>query len=67
MASDGASKFVCYPLSAPDPETGKALTNWVAEVPLPDRRILERGNWNRDADKAEVERHFGTGGSTGWM
>jgi 2-polyprenyl-6-methoxyphenol hydroxylase-like FAD-dependent oxidoreductase len=60
MASDGARKFVCYPLSAPDPETGKVLTNWVAEVPLPDRPVLERGNWNRETDKAEIEEHFGS-------
>jgi 2-polyprenyl-6-methoxyphenol hydroxylase-like FAD-dependent oxidoreductase len=63
MAGDGSQKFVAYPLSEPDSregaDRGTALINWVAEVPIPDRAVLERGNWNRQVDPSEVLRYFG--------
>jgi 2-polyprenyl-6-methoxyphenol hydroxylase-like FAD-dependent oxidoreductase len=63
MAGDGSRKFVAYPLSESDPQQGSdrgtALINWVAEVPIPDRAVLERGNWNREVDPGEVLRYFG--------
>ncbi|WP_323748188.1 FAD-dependent monooxygenase [Catenulispora rubra] len=63
MAGDGARKFVCHALSAPDPRTGKALTNWVAEAPLAEHAVSELpvsaiGDWTREADRAEVLGHF---------
>jgi 2-polyprenyl-6-methoxyphenol hydroxylase-like FAD-dependent oxidoreductase len=67
MAGDGARKFVCHPLSAPNPRTGKVLTSWVAEVPLPDRPAPAKGDWNREADRAEVLGHFTSDGrNAGW-
>lgn len=36
-------KFVTYPISPPDPETGLSLMNWLAEI-----RVDPAGGWNRE-------------------
>ncbi|MEZ0113324.1 2-polyprenyl-6-methoxyphenol hydroxylase-like FAD-dependent oxidoreductase [Catenulispora sp. EB89] len=61
VAGDGTRRFVRYPLSAPDRRTGKVLTGWVAEAPLAERPELPlsaRGDWTREADRAELLGHF---------
>ena len=47
MAGHEFQKFVCYPLSNPDPGTGTALINWVAERKFPLDRHWKREDWNR--------------------
>ncbi|MEP4804927.1 MAG: flavin-dependent oxidoreductase, partial [Hyphomicrobiales bacterium] len=40
-------KFVCYPLSASDPETGKAIVNWIAELKFKPDAAWRTEDWNR--------------------
>jgi 2-polyprenyl-6-methoxyphenol hydroxylase-like FAD-dependent oxidoreductase len=40
-------KFVTYPISAPDPETGRAVINWVAELKYEPTRQWNREDYNR--------------------
>ena len=53
MAGHEFQKFVCYPLSPPDPETGLALINWVAERKFPSLGDWRREDWNRRGDPAD--------------
>jgi len=53
MAGHEFQKFVCYPLSAPDLETGQALINWVAERKFPPEGDWRREDWNRPGDAAD--------------
>jgi 2-polyprenyl-6-methoxyphenol hydroxylase-like FAD-dependent oxidoreductase len=41
---DAAQKFVSYPVTAPDAD-GRALINWICELPRPD--MLAPEDWNR--------------------
>lgn len=40
-------KFVAYPLNTPDPETGKALINWIAELKFDPDAAWRTEDWNR--------------------
>ena len=53
MAGHEFQKFVCYPLSAPDPGTGLALINWVAERKFPPEGDWRREDWNRPGDHTD--------------
>lgn len=52
LAGHDHQRFVAYPLSPEDPETGIAEINWIAELRVDPGRALSRGDWNRAADKA---------------
>ena len=43
-------RFVHYPISAPDPETGLQLQNWIAERTVDTADGLADADWNRPAD-----------------
>lgn len=47
MAGHEWQKFVTYPLSEPDPATGKALINWIAELKFDPGDGWNREDWNR--------------------
>lgn len=40
-------KFVTYPISRPDPDTGEALVNWIAELKYDPEAGWNREDWNR--------------------
>ena len=66
MAGHEFQKFVCYPLSPPDPETGLALINWVAERKFPPEGDWRREDWNRRGDLADFLPQF-EDWSFGWL
>lgn len=44
-------RFVCYPISEPDPATGLATINWIAELTYDtDADGFEQSDWNRPVD-----------------
>lgn len=53
MAGHDSQRFVTYPISPEDPETGLAEINWIAELRVDPARTLSKGDWNRPADKAD--------------
>ncbi len=46
-------RFIHYPISHPDPETGLHLQNWIAELTFDPRPELNESSWNKEVD-AEV-------------
>lgn len=53
LAGHDTQRFVAYPISATDPETGLAEINWIAELRVDPGRAMAKGDWNKPADKAE--------------
>lgn len=51
-------RMVIYPISAPDPETGLALINWIAEVTCDDPSARETTGWFRPVGVDEFIHHF---------
>jgi 2-polyprenyl-6-methoxyphenol hydroxylase-like FAD-dependent oxidoreductase len=43
-------RFIHYPLSAPDPETGLQLQNWIAELSFDPSKGWRQSDWNRQVD-----------------
>lgn len=43
-------RFVCYPISKPDPETGLSLINWIAELTLEAHASATQSDWNSSAN-----------------
>jgi len=43
-------RFVTYPISAPDPKTGLATINWIAELSFDPNAGWNKEDWNREAD-----------------
>lgn len=59
-------RFVAYPISAPDPETGEALMNWIAELRFDPSGGWTRSDWNRRVPASEFAHHF-AGWNFGWI
>ncbi len=53
MAGHEWQKFVTYPISRPDPRTGEALVNWIAELKYEPGAGWNREDWNRKGDFAD--------------
>lgn len=53
LAGHDSQRFVAYPLTPEDPETGLATINWIAELRVDPARAMAKGDWNRPADKAD--------------
>ncbi|MDP2732702.1 MAG: flavin-dependent oxidoreductase [Hoeflea sp.] len=53
MAGHEWQKFVTYPISATDPETGLADINWVAEIKKQPDASWNREDWNRPGKIAD--------------
>ncbi|MBX3531457.1 MAG: flavin-dependent oxidoreductase [Rhizobiaceae bacterium] len=53
MAGHEWQKFVTYPISQPDPQTGEALINWIGELKYEPGAGWNREDWNRKGDFAD--------------
>ena len=51
-------RMVIYPISHPDPDTGLALINWIAEVTYDDPSAQERTGWYRPVEIDDFIHHF---------
>ena len=51
-------RMVIYPISAPDPATGLAMVNWIAEVTYDDPSAHETTGWFRQVEDDAFTRHF---------
>ena len=51
-------RVVCYPISAPDPATGLATINWIAEITVDNAQGWTQGDWNRRVAAEEFIHHF---------
>ncbi|MDE2362495.1 MAG: flavin-dependent oxidoreductase [Hyphomicrobiales bacterium] len=51
-------RMVIYPISQPDPETGLALVNWIAEITLDNSEGWKQTGWFRQVGVEEAARHF---------
>jgi 5-methylphenazine-1-carboxylate 1-monooxygenase len=53
MAGHEWQKFVSYPISKPDPQTGLALINWIGELKYEPGAGWNREDWNRKGNFAD--------------
>ena len=51
-------RMVIYPISHPDPETGLAQVNWIAEVTYDDPSAHETTGWFRQVELSDFTHHF---------
>jgi len=51
-------RIVFYPISKPDPQTGLALINWIAEVTFDNSQGWTQGDWNRRVELKDFIHHF---------
>jgi 2-polyprenyl-6-methoxyphenol hydroxylase-like FAD-dependent oxidoreductase len=51
-------RVVLYPISPPDPATGLATINWIAEITVDNTTGWTHGDWNRRVDLADFIGHF---------
>ena len=51
-------RMVIYPISAPDPDTGLALINWIAEVTYEDVDNADRSGWFSRVEIDDFIHHF---------
>jgi len=58
MAGHEWQKFVTYPISKPDPDTGEALINWIAELKYEPGTGWNREDWTRPGDFADFMPSF---------
>ena len=59
-------RVVCYPISKPDPATGLATINWIAEITVDNSQGWTQGDWNRRVAIDEFIHHF-EGWDYGWI
>ncbi|GHD50151.1 flavin-dependent oxidoreductase [Thalassobaculum fulvum] len=58
LAGHDTQRIVAYPIGKPDPATGKATINWIAERTVDPSAGWRREDWNRRADVAEFLPYF---------
>ena len=51
-------RVVFYPISPPDPATGLATINWIAEITVDNSRGWGNGDWNKKVAVEEFIHHF---------
>jgi len=51
-------RIVLYPIAPPDPATGLALINWIAEVTLDNSAGWQNSGWFRPVEVSEFIHHF---------
>ncbi|MYM57303.1 flavin-dependent oxidoreductase [Thalassovita mangrovi] len=51
-------RMVIYPISHPDPDTGLAQVNWIAEVTYDDPSAHETTGWFRQVELSDFAHHF---------
>lgn len=59
-------RMVIYPITAPDPETGLADLNWIAEITVDNTGGWTSGDWNKKVELSEFAHHF-DGWDFGWI
>ncbi|MFG5408870.1 FAD-dependent monooxygenase [Piscinibacter sakaiensis] len=59
-------RIVLYPISRPDPATGLAAINWIAEITVDPSRGWGHGDWTRRVALEEFAHHF-DGWNYGWL
>lgn len=59
-------RVVLYPISPPDPATGLATINWIAEITVDNAGGWRQGDWNRRVALEEFAHHF-DGWNYGWL
>jgi 5-methylphenazine-1-carboxylate 1-monooxygenase len=52
-------RMVFYPISHPDPHTGLAMINWIAEVTADNAEGWKQSGWFRQVSIADFVHHFG--------
>jgi 2-polyprenyl-6-methoxyphenol hydroxylase-like FAD-dependent oxidoreductase len=51
-------RMVIYPISHPDPQTGLAVTNWIAEVTTDNAEGWKQQGWFRQVPTSDFAHHF---------
>ena len=51
-------RVVFYPISPPDPVTGLATINWIAEITMDNSAGWTDGGWNKKVSKEDFVHHF---------
>ncbi|HSH17502.1 MAG TPA: flavin-dependent oxidoreductase, partial [Verrucomicrobiae bacterium] len=51
-------RVVFYPISQPDPDTGLADINWIAEITMDNTGGWQNGDWNKRVKHEEFVHHF---------
>ncbi|MCB1542437.1 MAG: flavin-dependent oxidoreductase [Rhodoblastus sp.] len=51
-------RMVIYPISHPDPQTGLAMINWIAEITLDPTQGWQQTGWFRQAEIKDFIHHF---------
>lgn len=59
-------RVVLYPISPPDPATGLATINWIAEITVDNAEGWTQGDWNRRVELSDFAHHF-DGWDFGWL
>jgi 2-polyprenyl-6-methoxyphenol hydroxylase-like FAD-dependent oxidoreductase len=59
-------RVVFYPISQPDPATGLATINWIAEITVDNSHGLTTGDWNAQVEVESFIHHF-EGWNYGWL
>ncbi|MCM2355776.1 MAG: flavin-dependent oxidoreductase [Arenimonas sp.] len=59
-------RVVFYPISQPDPATGLATINWIAEITVDNSQGWTQGDWNRRVRVEDFIHHF-EGWDYGWL
>ncbi|MEO6746344.1 MAG: flavin-dependent oxidoreductase [Caldimonas sp.] len=59
-------RVVLYPISPPDPASGLATINWIAEITVDNSKGWSHGDWNRRASLDDFIHHF-TDWNYGWL
>jgi 2-polyprenyl-6-methoxyphenol hydroxylase-like FAD-dependent oxidoreductase len=59
-------RVVLYPISPPDPATGLATINWIAEITVDNAEGWTQGDWNRRVRLEDFIHHF-EGWNYGWL
>ncbi len=59
-------RVVLYPISPPDPATGLATINWIAEITVDNSQGWTQGDWNRRVALQDFSHHF-DGWNYGWL
>jgi 5-methylphenazine-1-carboxylate 1-monooxygenase len=59
-------RVVFYPISQPDPVTGLATINWIAEITVDSTGGWTTGDWNKQVEVESFVHHF-DGWNYGWL
>ncbi|RYF43665.1 MAG: flavin-dependent oxidoreductase [Comamonadaceae bacterium] len=59
-------RVVFYPISPPDPASGLATINWIAEITVDNAQGWAHGDWNRRVQVSDFIHHF-EGWDFGWL